>query len=110
MDTEEKFILEEIIMKDNLNKVCQKDLENMFGQTVIHLLVYGNKIKEKDSENILTAQDFMKENLSKIKEKEMGPSFIKVGQYLKANGNKIKNTEKAKLLIKMERSLLKGTG
>ena len=95
MDTEEKFILEEIIMKDNLKKVCQKDMENMFGQTVIHLLVNGNKIKEMDMENISSTMNIMKENLNKVIEKEKDHTFIMMGQYIKANFIQIIDTEKA---------------
>ncbi len=96
MDMEDLFILMEVIMKDNLKKVRQKDLENMFGQMAKPIQVNRNKIKKMGSEKIFTAMDIMRENLSLIKEKEMGHSLIIYqGQYLKANGNKIKNTEKA---------------
>jgi hypothetical protein len=39
-------------MKDNLKKISKKDLENMFGQMAMHILVHGNKIKEMDLEKI----------------------------------------------------------
>ena len=42
----------ELIMKDNLKKIWQKDLEKWFGQVAIHILVNGNKIMEMDLENI----------------------------------------------------------
>ena len=93
---EDLFILREVIMKDNLDKVREKDLENMFGLMVIHILVNGNKIKVMDLEKNFIALDIMKENLSKIKKKEMDHYYIMMGKYLKANGIKIKDTEKAK--------------
>jgi len=45
---EDKFFLLGIIMKVNIMKVKWKDLENISGQMVAHLLVNGNRIKEMD--------------------------------------------------------------
>ncbi len=78
MDMEVQFILWEVIMKDNLNKVRKKDLENLFRQMANHILDHGNKMIEMDLENIFTPMDIMKENSSKITEKVMDHSFLMI--------------------------------
>ena len=41
---EEKFIMMDPIMKDNLKKIKKMDLENILGQMATNILVNGNKI------------------------------------------------------------------
>ena len=80
-DFEEQFIMMEVIMKDNINKILEKDLGNMFGLKATSILVNVKKIKGMDSENIFSEMDIMKENINKVIEKVMGHTFIMMGKY-----------------------------
>ncbi len=71
-DTEDQFIMMDLIMKDNGNKTKEMDSESMLEKMVLLILVYGNRMNVMDLENsILILMIIMKENLNKIKEKEM---------------------------------------
>ena len=76
-------------MKDNLKKVKKMDLENMLGQTAIHILVIGNKINMMDQENFFPSTDIMKESLIKILEMETDLSFIVMDIYIEVSGIRI---------------------
>ncbi len=94
-DMEDQFIMMEAIMKDNLQMVREKDLENMFGKIAMPILVNGSEMHSMDLENFIKAMNIMKGNSKKINKKEMDNTFIMMGQYIKVNGIKIKNMEKA---------------
>jgi hypothetical protein len=97
-------------MKDNLSKIKEMDLENLYGLMAMHVLVNGNRVNLMDKENFLTKIGIMKESLNKVKEKEMDLSFGIVEISTKVSGIKIKNMDKANLLLKMAMLLKKVTG